>query len=86
MKTHQSTRFLNLKDLFTITCNKCGSTDVDIHAEECHECGVCISGECNNCGNKYDYHDFKQIKVWYDEKGKEVRKELENDKDTEKVC
>lgn len=69
-------RFLRLEDLFTITCNKCGSKDVDIHAEECHECGTTLSAECNKCNSKYDYHDFKQIKIWYNDKGKEVKKQL----------
>ena len=56
-------RFMNLKDFCIITCKKCGSEDVDLTAEDCPECGFIIKSECNNCGQKYDYHDFKQIEV-----------------------
>lgn len=56
-----SMRYLQLKDLFEIKCRKCGSNDIDINGEDCHECGVCINAECNNCNSKYDYHKFIQI-------------------------
>ena len=60
-----NTRYTNLEDYFTITCRKCGSTDVWLHSEECGECGTYINAECNKCGAKYDYHDFKQVKIRY---------------------
>ena len=46
-----------------IICRNCGSEDVDLTSEECHECGSRIKAECNKCGNKYDYHNFNQIEV-----------------------
>jgi len=54
-------RFLTLKDIFEIKCKICGSTDVDLMASECEECGITIDGYCNKCHSKYSYHDFKQI-------------------------
>lgn len=75
MTKEQTTRFLRLEDLFTVTCNRCGSTDVDLWAEECGECGTNITATCNKCNLKYNYHNFKQIKVSYDAKGKEISKE-----------
>lgn len=65
-------RFQNLKDLFEVRCKKCNSTDVDLSSHACRECGTIIEAECNNCNSKYNYHDFKQIKVEYDKKGNEV--------------
>lgn len=56
-------RPLNMKDLFELKCKKCSSTDVDLHAWECGECGGVIDAECNSCGSKYKYHDF----IWVDE-------------------
>jgi uncharacterized Zn finger protein len=56
-------RFITLEDLFTIKCKKCGSEDVDLMVEECGECGNTINAECNNCGIKYKYHDFKEVEV-----------------------
>ena len=50
-------------DVFKVVCKKCGSKDVRMRAENCPECGTSILGECNGCGAKYDYHDFKKVKV-----------------------
>jgi len=54
-------RFLKLTDLFTITCKKCNSNNIDLIPSSCDECGDIISAICNSCGSKYDYHDFKMI-------------------------
>jgi len=51
-------RFQALEDLFSITCKNCDSGDIDIWAEECDICGVCITAYCNTCTAKYDPHDF----------------------------
>jgi ribosomal protein L37E len=58
-------RFQQLEDLFTITCKKCGSTDVDLSINECQECGNNIEARCRNCKQEYKYHDFKEIEVTY---------------------
>ena len=56
-------RFLRLTDLFEIKCKKCGSTDVDLSADTCEECGHTIDAYCNKCKSQYKYHDFKKIPV-----------------------
>ena len=68
----KSSRFLNLEDFFTITCKKCGSTEVDLWTDDCPECGTTITATCKKCNSRYHYHDFIQVEVWY-EKGKEVK-------------
>jgi hypothetical protein len=74
-----ATRFLYLRDLFEIKCKKCGSINVEIYSEECHECGNLITAECNKCKSKYDYHDFKQVNVEYDKQGKEIIQVIQNE-------
>jgi len=54
--------FIMFSDLFEVTCKKCKSDDVWIYVDECLECGNTINGECNSCGSKFDYHDFKEKK------------------------
>lgn len=70
-------RFLTLEDLFEVKCKKCNSNDVSLYASHCDECGDIISGECNNCHSKYDYHDFKRIdentKKIFNAEGKEEK-------------
>ena len=75
-----TTRSLHLTDLFEIKCKRCGSINVDISSSECDVCGSTIEIECNNCNLKYDYHDFKQIGVTYDNKGKEISNDLDLNK------
>jgi hypothetical protein len=75
MSKTETTRFLHLTDLFEIKCKRCGSTDVVLTSENCHECGTSIVGECNKCGLKYDYHNFTQIEVTY-LNGKEISNNL----------
>lgn len=59
----KETRCADVKDLFTITCKRCKSKDVDLSITDCPECGITINAECNSCGQKYDYHNFKKIEV-----------------------
>ncbi len=54
-------RYLRLTDLFEIKCKKCNSSDIDLTGDYCEECGNTITANCNTCGNKYNYHDFKYI-------------------------
>lgn len=54
-------RYIELKDLFDVICKKCGSTDVDLTADSCPDCGDSVSANCNKCGTEYKYHDFKKI-------------------------
>ena len=72
----KSKRFLNLYDCFEVKCKRCGSTNVELLAHECVECGFTISGECNDCHLCYNYHDFLQVNVVY-EKGKEVSNSID---------
>jgi len=65
-------RFLKLSDLFEVRCKKCNSTKVSLSAQDCHECGDYVTGECDSCDSRYDYHDFKEIEVKYDNKGNEI--------------
>jgi ribosomal protein L37E len=51
-------RYQRLSDFITVTCNRCGSADVDLSSDECSQCGSEISSECNACHAKYEYHDF----------------------------
>jgi len=52
--------FIKLTDLFEVKCKICGSIDVDLYTDNCNQCGDSISATCNNCKNRYCYHDFKQ--------------------------
>ena len=54
-------RYLTLSDVFTVTCNNCGSSDVDLHGDYCEVCGVELNGCCNNCGSSFNYHDFERV-------------------------
>ena len=68
-----TTRYVNMEDKFEIKCKACGSTDVDLDAEDCHECGMIIGATCNACKAKYDYHKFeKEEGEWVE--GKWVKK------------
>ncbi len=49
------------EDFFEVKCKKCGSHKVVLNAENCHECGLLIKGECESCGSIYDYHKFEKI-------------------------
>jgi hypothetical protein len=51
-------RYQKWNDLFTVTCRKCGNTDVDLCADFCEGCGSSVKVTCNKCGIVYDYHDF----------------------------
>ena len=51
-------RYLRLTDLFTVTCRRCGGTDVDLLADACDQCGNSVVAECNACGQRFDGHDF----------------------------
>jgi len=73
----ESSRFVNLTDLFEIKCKRCGSTDVDLSPNSCGECGDYIEANCNNCNLRYDYHSFLNINVVYDKKGHEVSNNLD---------
>ena len=55
-------RFVTLKDLFEVKCKKCGSNDVSLWAQDCPECGTCITAVCHKCDQKFDYHDFKKVR------------------------
>lgn len=50
-------RYKTLTDCFTIICKECGG-NVDLTVDECDQCGPSINGECTNCGNEFDSHDF----------------------------
>ena len=50
--------YLQLKDLFKITCRSCGSERVDLTCECCEICGYTIGAVCNECGSNFDYHKF----------------------------
>jgi predicted RNA-binding Zn-ribbon protein involved in translation (DUF1610 family) len=67
-------RFEVFSDCFTITCNKCNSTDITWSTDNCPECGTTLIAICEKCGQAYDYHAFKQIEVEYDKNGNEVKK------------
>jgi predicted amidophosphoribosyltransferase len=58
-----TTTFVTLKDLFTVTCIGCGSTDVDLSVDACDQCGNSVNAECNACGRKFDGHEFKKRQV-----------------------
>ena len=51
-------RYQKLTDLFTVTCKKCGSTDVDLFGDNCEQCGLSVIAECNKCKSRFDGHDF----------------------------
>lgn len=54
-------RYVRFDDLFTVTCKKCGSTNVDLWTEDCSECGNSVTASCSKCGSHYAYHEFKKI-------------------------
>ena len=60
-------RYQRLDDLFTVTCRNCGSTDVDLTAEDCDQCGLSVNAECNSCGASFNGHGFVRVG---DERGK----------------
>lgn len=75
-----TSRYIDFSDCFEIRCKQCGSNDVDMEHNDCHECGITTKAVCNKCGNKYDYHDFKQEQgEWVDNKW--VKKEGENERE-----
>jgi hypothetical protein len=54
-------RFVRYTDRFEIICKKCGSKNVDMQSEDCHECGITHTFECNDCKQSYDYHRFEMM-------------------------
>jgi len=79
-----TSRFVSFSDRFETRCKKCGSTDVDVSNNDCHECGITTKAECNKCGSKYDCHAFEQEEgEWVDNKW--VKKEEAKGKATSDV-
>jgi len=58
-------RYVNIYDKFLVRCKRCGSTNVSLMVNNCEECGDTVSASCNNCKNKFDYHDFEEMEVTY---------------------
>jgi predicted RNA-binding Zn-ribbon protein involved in translation (DUF1610 family) len=54
--------YIQFEDKFEVICKTCGSKNVSLSVDECEECGNTISGYCNQCRTKFNYHDFEKTK------------------------
>ena len=52
--------YVQFADRFTVVCNRCKSTAVDVSIDDCDMCGATLNGYCTNCKAKYRYHDFEE--------------------------